>query len=93
VGAPRFVDTTRDKPPSSATNEPADPVFVIAHHPSLARVGDSFVLRDPSVELSRLAPAFTPFASTTSATATPIDDPFVSRSAITLRPMIPRSPA
>ncbi len=84
MGAPRFVDTTREKPPNADSVVPCDPVLVIAHHPALARVGDVFVLRQRTVEISRLAPVFAS-ASRTSEPDAPIDDPFVSRTAITFR--------
>jgi two-component system nitrogen regulation response regulator GlnG len=76
----RFTETTRKPPPDGTTAEPRIPVLVIAHHPTLARVGDSLAIHDRAL-VARLAPAF----GGTDRDPAPLDDPFVSRKAIVVR--------
>ncbi len=74
----RFTETTRKPPPDGTTAEPRVPVLVIAHHPTLSRVGDSLAISD-RVELARLSPGFG------GDRPAPLDDPFVSRKPIVVR--------
>jgi two-component system nitrogen regulation response regulator GlnG len=80
VGA-RFVETTRKQPPDRRGEVAREPVLVIAHHPNLARVGESLAIVD-RVELSRLGPAFG--TSIDDRAPSPLDDPFISRKPIAI---------
>jgi two-component system nitrogen regulation response regulator GlnG len=78
VTAPRFVDTTRKRPPETSGHRTSHaPVVMLAHHPALVRVGATLALPRQPLALSRTGPAFSD--------GLPIDDPFVSRSPFTIR--------
>ncbi len=79
---PRFVATTRDKSRATRVAARSEPRLVIAHHPRLARAGELLALDQPVTELARLAPSF---VAADGSDAGPLDDPFLSRSAIAIR--------
>jgi len=79
---PRFVETTR-KPRAHADDAPPRTlVLVLAHHPALARIGETIPLRHGLTEIARLAPSLVDSDGRDSG---PLDDPFVSRRAIRIR--------
>ena len=82
VMEPRFVESTREPGAHTGDDRPRDPVIVLAHHPMLARVGETLALGRGVTEISRLAPSFVGDDGHASG---PIDDPFVSRQPIALR--------
>jgi two-component system nitrogen regulation response regulator GlnG len=79
---PRFVESTLEPGERERGDRPRDPVIVLAHHPMLARVGETLALGRGITEISRLAPAF---AGDDGHDGGPIDDPFVSRQPIAVR--------
>jgi len=78
---PRFTETTRQRAVPPNLDEPAEPVVVLAYHPTLARVGEWAPLRSRVTEVSRLAPSLHGLDGCATG---PIDDPFVSRQPIEL---------
>jgi two-component system nitrogen regulation response regulator GlnG len=79
---PRFVETTRKPQVHAADAPPRALVLVLAHHPTLARVGELIPLRHGVTAISRLAPVL---VGSDGRDTGPLDDPFVSRRAIRIR--------
>jgi two-component system nitrogen regulation response regulator GlnG len=77
---PLHLNTTQRPGKPDARDAPSLPTLVLAHHPMLARVGETFPLGHvPSgtpIEVARLTPVFT---GSDGRPAGPLDDPFVSR--------------
>jgi two-component system, NtrC family, nitrogen regulation response regulator GlnG len=83
VGAPsQFVGTTRKPHGHEAGAPPREPVLVLAHHATLARIGETITLGRGTTEISRLAPSL---GAADGRDAGPLDDPFVSRQPIAVR--------
>jgi DNA-binding NtrC family response regulator len=78
----RFIETTREARRRARPPTPREPALVLAYHPDLARVGESFALGERVTEVSRLSPSLRDVAG---GDAGPIDDPYVSRRPFVLR--------
>jgi two-component system nitrogen regulation response regulator GlnG len=82
---PQFLGSTlKPRGPTPGDREAAAraPVLVLAHHPTLARIGESLTLDRGVTAISRLSPSL---RGEDGHTTGPLDDPFVSRTPISVR--------
>ena len=79
---PQFLGSTLEPRDPSGEASTRAPMLVLAHHPMLARIGETLALDRGVTEISRLAPAL---CGDDGRATGPLDDPFVSRTPIAVR--------